>query len=352
MSNAHPPGSKIYFGGPDLSKNNLRDILLQSIDGTPSDGNINWMCYYLSDIAILNALIEASRRGVAITILIDAHPRVPVINETSINYLREHASGSINLISAHKKPAWEYLGIDWHPHFHTKLYYFSHPTPHLFIGSYNPTAGADELDEHAISEIGDHSISHNVLVRINQANVISVLSKYASNMHGRWFRSFARFTTSHNRTHSSGEWTFNLLPSLCTHPIQKLLTKKDENATIKCAISHLKGPGIRRSLLKALQLGKNVEILIDSTERRVAKEYLSFLEQHRIKYYQPKTAANCLMHNKFILYDSLNESSVMFGSYNWSARSRYLNHEIIATTRENNIISAFKSRWNEITTNN
>lgn len=352
MSNAHPSGSNIYFGGPDLNKNSLRDILLRSVEETPAGGSINWMCYYLSDTAILNALVEASRRNVTITILVDANPRVPDINEASINYLRKHASGSINLIIAHKKPVWEYLGINWHPHFHTKLYYFSDPTPHIFIGSYNPTAGTDELDDKTISEIGDHSISHNALARINNPELISVLSEYISNMHSRCFRSFARYSTSHNRTHSRGEWMFNYLPTLRAHPIQNLLTKNDKNAAIKCAISHLKGPGIRRSLVKALQLGKDVEILLDSTERRVPQEYLSFLKQHGIKYYQPNTPLNCLMHNKFILYDSPDESCVMFGSYNWSARSRYLNHEIVATTREKNIVSAFKSRWNEITANN
>ena len=348
MSNAQLSGSNVYFGGPDLKKNNLRDKLLHSIDAIPEEGSIDWMCYYLNDISILNALIKASSRGVAISIFVDANPRVPNVNALGLRYLRENAAKNINIIAARKKPLWEYLGLNWHPHFHSKLYYFSHPVPHVYIGSYNPTAGADELPEEIVSEIGDHSISHNVLVNIKDRETVALLRKYIGNMHQRRFRSRARLNSWHNRTHCTEEWKINFLPSVATHPVRNLLTKNEE-ADIKCAISHLKGPGIKQVLTAALRSGKKLEVLLDSTERRVPRQILSFFEQNKIQYYQPELPANCLMHNKYILYKSATESKVTFGSYNWSARSRYLNHELIVTTDNNKLVSDFHTRWNQLT---
>lgn len=351
MSNAQFSSSNVYFGGPDLKKNNLHNILLQSIKETPAGGTIDWMCYYLNDNAILDALIAAASRGVQITIFVDANPRIPCVNEFSISYLRKHESHNFQLVAAYKRPLWEYFGLNWHPHFHVKLYFFSHPTPRAFVGSYNPTAGADELPANIINEIGDHSISHNVLVNITESEIVAKLHNYISKMHQRSFRTFARLNSWHNRTHRSGDWNVSFLPNVCGHPIRNLLNRK-EKADIKCAVSHLKGPGIRRALIKALQLGKNLEILLDSTERRVPRDIITFIEQHKIPYYQLDMPPNCLMHNKFILYKNEHFSSVMFGSYNWSARSRYLNHEIIASTKNKDVVNSFNTRWNQLTAGN
>ena len=344
--------SNVHFGGPDLKKYALRDILLDCINQTPASGIIHWICYYLNDRSILDALANAATRGVSITIFIEATPRIPEINRASIEYLRNHAPAQIKIILADKKPAWEYFGLHWRPHFHGKLYYFSHPNPHVLLGSYNPTAGADELSDQLLGEIGDHSISHNALVDISDNIAVSIFATYINSLHQRWFRSIARCTPSHNQTHHAGDWDINYLPRLRTHPIQRLLTKNDKPAVVKCAISHLKGPGIRRTLLNALRSGKEIEILLDSTQRRVSREHLSFLEQNNIRYYQPTLPPNCLMHNKFILCESENEASVTFGSYNWSARSRYLNHEIIASTSDGSIVSRFKQRWEKIVSAN
>ncbi len=38
----------------------------------------------------------------------------------------------------------------------------------------------------------------------------------------------------------------------------------------------------------------------------------------------------------------------MFGSFNWSARSRLLNHEVIASTHNKDIVAAFEKRWDQM----
>jgi phosphatidylserine/phosphatidylglycerophosphate/cardiolipin synthase-like enzyme len=341
---------KTYFGGPDKDKNLLRDILVEHIHAVPAGGNISWLCYYLNDPAIFQALIDASKRGVTVIITIDARPRTPSINQACIDQLSQFSNSLIKVIMVKKKLLWEYLGIHWHPHLHSKLYYFSHPTPQILVGSYNPTAGDKHIDKASIEKIGDHSVSHNVLTRVDEQDTVNYLKNYISDMQNYWRRMFARVSATHNTTYQSQKWTIDFLPRLSKHPINALLSKKDNNAKIKCAISHLKGPGTLSPLKTAIKLGKKIELLLESSQRRVANKNLAFLDKHKIKYHQPKLEKNCLMHNKFILYQSDQEHCVMFGSFNWSARSRLLNHEVVVCSHDKEIVAAFEQRWNQIIT--
>jgi len=338
--------TKTYFGGPDKNKNLLRDILVEHIHAVPANGNIKWACYYLHDPIIFQALIEAAKRGVTIELTIDGRPRSPDVNQACIDQLSHHSAISINVVKI--KLLWENFGIHWHPHLHTKLYFFSHPTPHVLLGSYNPTTGADYLDEGLISSIGDHSISHNVLVSVDDRDTVKYLEQHLHTLKNHKQRKFSRISSTHNSTFRSSTWEINFLPSLSTHPINTLLSKKHSNVNVKCAISHLKGPGILKPLKIAIKTGKKIELLLESSQRRVPIKHLAFLDKHNIKYYQPVLEKHCLMHSKFILYQSDQEHCVMFGSFNWSARSRLLNHEIIACAHNQEIIAAFEQRWHQM----
>ncbi|MDW3094311.1 MAG: phospholipase D-like domain-containing protein [Gammaproteobacteria bacterium] len=338
-----------YFGGPDKSKNLLRDILIEHINAVPANGNINWLCYYLNDPIILQALIDASTRGVNVELTLDGRPRSPSINLMCINKISQLNNSSIKINVVKIRPLWEYIGIHWHAHLHSKLYYFSHPAPRVLLGSYNPTAGVVHLSEDSINKIGDHSISHNVLVTVNDQETVKYLKNYISNIQNFWRRMFARVSSTHNISYRSKNWTIDFLPRLHTHPINILLSRKDNNAIVKCAISHLKGPGILRPIKIAMRAGKKIELILESSQRRVPNKQLAFLEKHKIKYYQPKLENNCLMHNKFILYKSDQEHCVMFGSFNWSSRSFMLNHEVVACCYDKKIIDAFETRWDQLT---
>ena len=341
--------NETYFGGPDLAANCLRDILLEKIQTSPPGSQIHWMCYYLNDPAILEALIAAVNRGVQFNVIIDANARIPTINSASIEFLQRLALAPINVISARKKFFWQYLGINWHPHFHSKLYYFSHPSPHVLVGSYNPTGSGNDVLPEVIREIGDHSISHNVLVNITNEPIVLLFQKYLDTMHSKWSRRFARYSALHNRVHNIGAWSIHFLPRLTSNPIRTLLNYDDKNAHIRCAISHLKGPGVMADLIAAAKKGKTIEILLTPTDRRVSSKHLSLLEKYNIKYLQPDLPSHCLMHSKFILYQSDTISRVMFGSFNWSTRSRFLNFEILVSTNEEPVVRAFNNRWITIT---
>ena len=160
----------------------------------------------------------------------------------------------------------------------------------------------------------------------------------------------ARLSPTHNVTFHSQKWAIDFLPRLSRHPINTLLSKNDSNTYIKCAISHLKGPGTLKPLTAAVKTGKKIELILESSQRRVPNKHLAFLDKNKIKYYQPKLAKNCLMHSKFILYHSDQEHCVMFGSFNWSARSWILNHEVIACSHDKEIVAAFEQRWQQMIT--
>ena len=339
-----------YFGGPDKSKNLLRDVLINHIEAVPANGNISWLCYYLNDPVILQALIDSSERGVNITLILDGQPRSPGINQACIDLFSQSDNCSIKLTVIRNKPMWEYLGIHWHPHMHSKLYYFSHPTPRVLAGSYNPTAGEEHTDETSLGKIGDHSISHNVLVTIDDQDATDYLHSYIAGMQDNWHRRFARFSSKHNTAFHTQKCTIDFLPRFSKHPVNTLLSKSDSNASVKCAISHFKGPCILKPLKIALKAGKKIELLLESSQRRVPGKYSAFLDNHSIKYYQPGLKKNCLMHSKFILYKSDQEHCVMFGSFNWSTRSWLLNHEVIVCSHDKNVVAAFEQRWHQMTT--
>lgn len=344
--------SNTIFGGPDKDKNILRDTLLAHIEALPSNSHTYWMSYYFNEPELFKALISASQRGVKVEIIIEGNARCSHINQACITTLNNHEN--IKIILARSKPIWEYIGIKWHAHMHSKLYYFSHPTPHAFIGSYNPTADTQSIDEKFIESIGDHTISHNVLVNINDNKLLKNTLNYFHKMQSNQHRRLALFSALNNKlpnieTQENSLESISLLPRLTPHPVNSLLKQKDNNAKILCAISHLKGPNIIKPLINASKAGKQIELILDSSKRRVPQKLLTLLERHHIKYRQLRpNHQHCLMHNKFIIYQSDSTHCVLFGSFNWSMRSWWLNHEIIVTTHNKGVISDFEARWQEM----
>ena len=338
--------SQTIFAGPDKKTQLLRDTLLKQVNNTPSGGTIRWMCYYFYEPVLLDALISAAKRGVKIEIIVEGRPRTQPVSQLCREMFEQHPC--IDITYVQQKSVWEYMGITWHPHMHSKLYYFSHPTPHVLVGSYNPTAGPESMNESLVDQIGNHALSHNVLVRLDDASIVEHLLDYVMKMKRKSFAHTARISNSRRRHYSDKYYQIYFLPRLASHPVTRLLAKKTRNAQIRCAISHLKGPAIARPLLAAARHGNHVEIILGQSKRRVSGRQLSLLDKHEIKYHQLDNGSNLLMHNKFIICQSPGEHGVLFGSFNWSMRSWWLNHEILVYTKDNNIVNAFEQRWQEM----
>jgi len=51
------------------------------------------------------------------------------------------------------------------------------------------------------------------------------------------------------------------------------------------------------------------------------------------------------MHNKFVLVEQNNRRWVVFGSYNWSTLSYWINQEICVISSHPQLFEAFAERW-------
>jgi phosphatidylserine/phosphatidylglycerophosphate/cardiolipin synthase-like enzyme len=51
------------------------------------------------------------------------------------------------------------------------------------------------------------------------------------------------------------------------------------------------------------------------------------------------------MHNKFVLAEKGNQRWVIFGSFNWTDRSYWVNHEIGAISADDQLFDSFAGRW-------
>ena len=78
------PSFEIYFGGPDQPPGYLRDILEEHIAAVPSGGSIDWVTYYFRDLRLAEAIIQAYKRGVKVTVTLAGKPRVPDANDAVI----------------------------------------------------------------------------------------------------------------------------------------------------------------------------------------------------------------------------------------------------------------------------
>lgn len=120
MSEAAPP--RLHFGGPDRPPRCLRTLLRERVDAVPGGGEIVWATYYFRDRDLAAALIEASDRGVRVTLHVEGHPRRKDVNAEVIGMLRRHGlKGGLHVHS----PSLELLS-SLHPHLHSKIYIFSH----------------------------------------------------------------------------------------------------------------------------------------------------------------------------------------------------------------------------------
>ena len=134
---------KVYFGGPDQPPRALRNPLQKKIEAVPSGGEIFWITYYFRDLSLAKALCQAKQKGVQTKILLDAKPRTETANISVIRELqKENNLGNDCKAIVHAR-AWKLL---WKKrvNIHEKIYYFSHPRPHVLVGSFNPSGNHPE----------------------------------------------------------------------------------------------------------------------------------------------------------------------------------------------------------------
>jgi hypothetical protein len=317
----------VHFGGPDRPPRLLRDLLRARIDAVPSGGSINWATYYFRDRDLAQALLAASDRGVAVTLQIEGSPRRAGANDAVLAMLRTHGlRGGLRVHGAVLQAL--------HAHLHSKIYYFSGPSPSVLVGSFNPSGDVPE-DAAVIAEIGDQDRGHNLLVELREKGLASALRDHVAALH----RPCVRLRNARPlKTRDAEVWFY---PRLDVSVVEKALAKA---AAIEGCISHLKQGALVDSMAKAVRRGARVRLLVHDTSRRVPEGTFAALRDAGVEIRRFVHPEGLPLHAKFLLADG----TAWFGSFNYNPRSRWLNREILLASRHPAIVGALTERFQAI----
>jgi len=341
--------AEIFFGGGDRRPRILRDLLDERIKAVPAGGSIDWVTYYFRDRGLAESLLAAKRRGVRVTVTIEKNPRTSHANDAVSKMLAGKQGLGMGFRSLSLSLLSSRFRLGWEPHLHEKLYCFSHPQPVAFLGSYNPSGDQPEEYPEIIREIGDQNRGYNFLVGLMEPQTVRQLIAHARYLHRAKANSSQRFCISNNLQLQTKKGRIFFLPRLLPHPAMQFLNSLGPDCSLKFVISHLKGPTMARKLAKLAGKGLKVEILADSTLRRVPESVEKIIRNAGISFQRLGGDSGLPMHDKFILIDGIKQQWVIFGSFNWTARSWWLNQEIGMISSDSGLYKAFASRWEELT---
>jgi phosphatidylserine/phosphatidylglycerophosphate/cardiolipin synthase-like enzyme len=336
---------EVYFGGPDLPARRLRNKLAERIADVPSGGSIAWATYYFRDRDLAKELMRAHRRGVKVTVALEGYPRTPDANDAVAAMLAgpNGLGEGFRTITSTGIPIFN--GKTWKPHLHLKLYYFSHPKPIAYIGSFNPSGDHPEERPEVIHEIGDQDRGHNVLVGIDDPKLVQHLKASAKWIYQARHPIFQRFSIFANRKCSGEDTEIFFWPRMLPHPIIKFLNQIAPGAQIRVAASHMKGNSVANALLGLSRSGAKLEIIAGATERRVPAAIERKFNSSGIAFRRVGQKNGLPMHNKFVLVEKNGQRWTVFGSFNWTTRSYWLNHEIGAVSTNLRLWETFAERW-------
>jgi len=200
-----PENPLVFWGGPDCPPRRLRNLLLEQIHAVPAGGEILWITYYFRDTGLAEALLQARQRGVTVRVLMEKTPRTETAND-KVKKLLAALNQNLRVLN-HTR----FLKIFKKSRLHEKLYYFSHPAPHVLVGTFNPSGDFPE-DPAIIHEIGDQDRGHNLLIKFSEPILVQGLHAHAQRLfcmtHGPW----ERFLPVANRSISSGNTQILFFP--------------------------------------------------------------------------------------------------------------------------------------------
>ncbi|MDR4514151.1 MAG: phospholipase D-like domain-containing protein [Nitrosomonas sp.] len=339
---------EIHFGDPSKPVGYLRDVLAKHIIAVPSGGAIDWVTYYFRDVRLAELLLQAHKRGVRVTVSLPATPRISVANQAVIKMLSgpDRLADGLKVVNFPGIPAPP--GRAWKPQLHEKIYCFSHPKPIALVGSYNPSGNNPEAQPEIIREIGDQDHGYNVLAGIVEPSLVQHIIAHVRRIHQAPPSLFYRFTDSANRVFKSSDTTIHFLPSLQPHPVVQFLNQLGSGAHVRIAASHIRATNAVNVMIELARRGAAVEIIAESTRRRVTPDVEQRLIDAGIRFSRADIPGGAPMHLKFVLIENSGQVWSIFGSFNWTKPSFWLNHEIIVITSNPSIFNQFSNCWNTL----
>jgi len=338
----------------------LRDLLQARIEAVPAGGSIDWVTYYLRDFGLARALVAARRRGVRVTVTVEARPRTGDANREVADLL----ASSEGLGVGFRELALPALpGGIFNPRLHGKLYCFSGPRACALIGSFNPSgrgmrgelvgvmADPDaEREKAVLAEIGDQDQGYNLLVELTEPKLVRGLVS-----HARWLNRLQphwglRSDLYLNRHLRGLETEIFFWPRLRPHPVLAMLRQMGRGTRVRLAASHLRGAEVVDRLLALVRQGVEFEILAGATERRVPARVEERFRSVGVSFRRVGCETGLPMHDKFLLAEKEGQCRTVFGSFNWTTRSRWFNYEIGAISQSPELFKIFITRWRELET--
>jgi phosphatidylserine/phosphatidylglycerophosphate/cardiolipin synthase-like enzyme len=339
------PSPEIHFGGPAQPPGHLRDLLAEHIAAIPAGGSIDWVTYYFRDLRLAQALIQAKNRGVRVTVSLEGRPRIPHANNPVVAML----SGASGLGEGFRPVALPGIPSpptkSWKPQLHEKLYCFSHPRPIAFIGSFNPSGNMPNEDPEIIREIGDQDRGYNVLVGFLEPDLVEKLVNHARQVHHASPSIFYRFSPDANRAISGTDTTIHFWPRVSPHPVIRFLDQVSNKARVRVVASHIRTASAVETMIALAKRGVALEIFAEATHRRVTPRVERLLTSAGIRFRRIRISGELPMHLKFVLVEDGNQVNSIFGSFNWTRPSFWLNHEIAAISSNRQLFEAFAERW-------
>lgn len=336
---------QVFWGGPDRPPRFLRNLLEERIHAVPSGGEILWVTYYFRDEGLANALIQASRRGVNVRVVVEGNPRTGAINSRVLKLLAaDDALGKGLRALRHRLIDNRFLR---QCRLHEKLYYFSHPVPSALVGTFNPSGNFPE-DPAIIREIGDQDRGHNVLLGIRDPQLVKGLHTHALRMfqmtHGPW----ERFLPESNRVITTEKAKILFFPRARKTDFNELFQGLGSGSRLRMAVSHLNDSRICKRLFALSRQGVQIEILAHDTERRVPSWVEKKMLQNGVIFNRYVHPEGFPMHNKFMLIETPAHKIVTVGSMNLSVRSLHANHELLVVIESPDLYRTFEKRWDEL----
>ena len=314
----------------------------EGIRAASSGSAIDWVTYYLGDAELIDELIRARQRGAQVRVTLEAQPRSSEINRPAIERLAPASALGAGL----RAPVHPQLpGLNWRPSIHEKLYCFSTPTPVAFIGSYNPAKpppGAPPNPE------GDMDSGYNALVEFREPELVKRLVRHARAMHGGRHGVFERLARDRFQTLRSGDHEVHFWPRRWgSDPLRDVPLGR--GTRVRIAASHVSGVFAARSLARAVRRGAELHVRTDGSRRRTPDETLESLERIGVRAERVEVPGRLPMHHKFMLVEGNGASPVViFGSFNWTDRSRWLSHEIAVRSRDPHLVAGFDAIWEQL----
>jgi phosphatidylserine/phosphatidylglycerophosphate/cardiolipin synthase-like enzyme len=333
---------EVLFGGPDRPPGRLRNALAERIEAVPAGGSIDWVTYYFRDRRLAADLVRARQRGVDVRVSIDGRPRTPAANDAVRRLLQPDLGDGLRVVMPSPGLA---IGRLLPQRLHEKLYCFSHPEPVALVGSFNPSGDEPEAEPEILRAIGDQDRGHNLLVALRSPLLVNGLVDHARRLHGGHTRFLDRFRPSSNHGVTQDGTTIHFWPRMGRDPVNELLRRCGAGYRVRIAASHLSGPTSARTLRSLARRGADVTVLAEATQRRVPHRSEVQLRAGGVHFVRAIHPEGLPMHAKFTLVDGRGERWAIFGSFNWSERSRRLNREIGAISSDPKLFDAFAERW-------